>query len=48
MPLLTLAMADVPGDDAGLGWGSRNVFQQMSGALGLAMLSRWPPTTRRA
>jgi MFS family permease len=39
MPLLTLAMADVPPADAGLGSGITNVAQQISGALGLAVLS---------
>ena len=39
MPLLTLAMADVPAADAGLGSGITNVAQQVSGALGLAVLS---------
>jgi EmrB/QacA subfamily drug resistance transporter len=39
MPLLTLAMADVPTADAGLGSGITNVSQQISGALGLAVLS---------
>ena len=39
MPLLTLAMADVPPPDAGLGSGITNVSQQLSGALGLAVLS---------
>jgi EmrB/QacA subfamily drug resistance transporter len=39
MPLLTLAMADVPAADAGLGSGITNVSQQISGALGLALLS---------
>ena len=39
MPLLTMAMADVPAEDAGLGSGITNVSQQMSGALGLAVLS---------
>jgi EmrB/QacA subfamily drug resistance transporter len=39
MPLLTLAMADVPAADAGLASGITNVFQQISGALGLAVLS---------
>jgi EmrB/QacA subfamily drug resistance transporter len=38
MPLLTIAMADVPAADAGLGSGLTNVAQQMSGALGLAVL----------
>ncbi len=39
MPLLTIAMADVPTADAGLGSGLTNVSQQISGALGLAVLS---------
>jgi EmrB/QacA subfamily drug resistance transporter len=39
MPLLTLAMADVPAEDAGLGSGITNLSQQISGALGLAVLS---------
>jgi EmrB/QacA subfamily drug resistance transporter len=39
MPLLTLAMADVPAEDAGLGSGITNVSQQISGAFGLAVLS---------
>ena len=39
MPLLTLAMADVPAADAGLGSGITNVAQQISGALGLAVFS---------
>jgi hypothetical protein len=39
MPLLTLAMADVPADDAGLGSGITNLSQQIGGALGLAVLS---------
>jgi EmrB/QacA subfamily drug resistance transporter len=39
MPLLTLAMADVPAADAGLASGLTNVSQQISGALGLAVLS---------
>ena len=39
MPLLTIAMADVPPADAGLGSGITNVSQQVSGALGLAVLS---------
>ena len=38
MPLLTIAMADVPSDDAGLGSGITNVSQQVAGALGLAVL----------
>ena len=39
MPLLTIAMANVPAADAGLGSGITNVAQQISGALGLAVLS---------
>jgi EmrB/QacA subfamily drug resistance transporter len=39
MPLLTLAMADVPAADAGLASGITNVSQQIGGALGLAVLS---------
>jgi EmrB/QacA subfamily drug resistance transporter len=39
MPLLTLAMEDVPAEDAGLGSGITNVSQQISGAFGLAVLS---------
>jgi EmrB/QacA subfamily drug resistance transporter len=39
MPLLTLALANVPAADAGLGSGITNVSQQISGALGLAVLS---------
>ena len=38
LPLLTIAMADVPADDAGLGSGIVNVSQQIAGALGLAVL----------
>jgi EmrB/QacA subfamily drug resistance transporter len=38
MPLLTIAMADVPTADAGLGSGIINVSQQVAGALGLAVL----------
>jgi EmrB/QacA subfamily drug resistance transporter len=37
-PLLTIAMADVPLSDAGLGSGIINVSQQVAGALGLAVL----------
>jgi len=38
MPLLTIAMADVPAADAGLGSGIINASQQVAGALGLAVL----------
>ncbi len=39
MPLLTIATADVPATDAGLGSGITNVSQQLSGAFGLAVMS---------
>jgi EmrB/QacA subfamily drug resistance transporter len=39
MPLLTIAMADIPAADAGLASGIVNVSQQVAGALGLAVLS---------
>jgi EmrB/QacA subfamily drug resistance transporter len=39
MPMLTIAMADVPHQDAGLASGIVNVSQQVSAALGLALLS---------
>jgi EmrB/QacA subfamily drug resistance transporter len=39
MPLLGIAMADVPAADAGLASGIVNVSQQVAGALGLAVLS---------
>jgi EmrB/QacA subfamily drug resistance transporter len=38
MPLLSVAMADVPAADAGLGSGITNASQQIAGALGLAVL----------
>lgn len=38
MPLLSMAMADIPAADAGLGSGIVNVSQQVAGALGLAVL----------
>jgi MFS family permease len=38
MPLLSIAMSDVPSQDAGLGSGLTNVSQQVSGALGVAVL----------
>jgi EmrB/QacA subfamily drug resistance transporter len=37
-PLMTLAMADVPAAEAGLGSGLTNLSQQVGGALGLAAL----------
>jgi EmrB/QacA subfamily drug resistance transporter len=39
MPLLTIAMEDVPAADAGLGSGLTTLSQQIGGALGLAVLS---------
>jgi hypothetical protein len=38
MPLLSIAMPDVPSSEAGLGSGIVNVSMQMSAALGLAVL----------
>jgi EmrB/QacA subfamily drug resistance transporter len=38
VPLMTIAMADVPAADAGLGSGLTNLSQQVGGALGLAVL----------
>ncbi len=38
MPLLAIAMADVPAGEAGLASGITNVTQQVAGALGLAVL----------
>jgi EmrB/QacA subfamily drug resistance transporter len=38
MPMLSIAMADVPAGDAGLGSGLTNVAQQLGGALGVAVL----------
>jgi EmrB/QacA subfamily drug resistance transporter len=38
VPLLTIAMADVPAPDAGLASGIVNVSMQISGALGVAVL----------
>jgi len=38
-PLLSIAMANVPREDAGLGSGLANVSQQLAGALGVAVLS---------
>jgi EmrB/QacA subfamily drug resistance transporter len=37
-PLIAIAMADIPPADAGLGSGIVNVSQQLSGAVGLAVL----------
>jgi EmrB/QacA subfamily drug resistance transporter len=38
-PLMTMAMAEVPREDAGLASGIVNVSQQVAGALGLAVLA---------
>ncbi len=38
VPLLTIAMAEIPKEDAGLGSGIVNVSQQMAAAIGLAVL----------
>ena len=38
MPLMTLAMADVPAEDAGLGSGITNLAHQIGGAFGVAVL----------
>jgi MFS family permease len=48
MPLLQTAMADVPAADAGLGSGIVNVSQQISGALGLAVLGTIATTHSKA
>jgi len=48
MPLLTIAMADVPAGDAGLGSGITNVSQQVAGALGLAVLGTIATSHSRA
>jgi EmrB/QacA subfamily drug resistance transporter len=48
MPLLTIAMADVPATDAGLGSGIINVSMQVGGALGLAVLGTLATSHTRA
>ena len=48
MPLLTIAMADVPTADAGLGSGIVNVSQQVAGALGLAVLGTFATNHSKA
>ncbi len=47
MPLLQVAMADVPAADAGLGSGITNVSRQLGGALGLALLGTIATTHTR-
>ncbi len=44
LPLLTIAMAEVPASDAGLASGIVNVSQQISGAFGLAVLGTFATT----
>lgn len=48
MPLLTIAMADVPGHDAGLASGIVNLSMQLSGAIGLAALGTISASHSRA
>ena len=48
LPLLTIAMAQVPPADAGLGSGITNVSMQVSGALGLALLDTLATSRTRA
>jgi EmrB/QacA subfamily drug resistance transporter len=48
MPLLSIAMADVPAPDAGLASGIVNVSQQVAGALGLAVLGTVATNRTRA
>ena len=48
MPLMTVAMADVPAADAGLGSGMTTLSQQVGGALGLAVLGTIATTHTRA
>ncbi|MGH2877604.1 MAG: MFS transporter [Solirubrobacteraceae bacterium] len=48
MPLLTIALADVPAADAGLGSGIINVSQQVAGAVGLAVLGTFAADRTRS
>jgi len=48
MPLLTIAMSKVPAGEAGLASGIVNVSQQVSGALGLALLGTFAASRTRA
>jgi EmrB/QacA subfamily drug resistance transporter len=47
VPLMTIAMADVPAGDAGLGSGITTMSQQVGGALGLAALATVATTRTR-
>ncbi len=48
MPILTIAMSDVPSSDRGLGSGIINVAHHVGGALGLAVLSTLATTHTRS
>ena len=48
VPLMTIAMAEVPAEDAGLGSGLTTLSQQVGGALGLALLGTVAATHTRA
>ena len=48
MPLLTIAMSNVPASEAGLASGIVNVSQQISGALGLALLGTFAASRTKA
>jgi EmrB/QacA subfamily drug resistance transporter len=48
MPLLTIAMSKVPAGEAGLASGIVNVSQQVSGALGLALLGTFAASRTKA
>ena len=47
LPLLTIAMAEVPPADAGLGSGITNVSMQVAGPWVWRCSPRWPPIARR-
>ncbi len=46
MPLLTIAISDVPREDAGLASGIVNAFLQLAGASACPRWARSPPTAR--